>query len=168
MHSSYIGPSFFSLCWIKPFNFFMYFSKKNIQRQEITSIDSTSSTRWIRRWTCKSMKLIGSSFSNIQTIEAISSRHHGMLAIWISFDVIQHRNANNLDMEHCRFWGKSLFTNPCMSRGYWHCQVNTYEINCVLSHGIKIITNNKIMFLTYELLEGWYGHAVSTPKNGLP
>ena len=71
----------------------------------------------LQRWTYKSMKLGGSSLSNIQTISAISWCHRGMLAIWISFDVIQHTNWDNLDMERLRSWVKSWFAHPWMSRG---------------------------------------------------
>ena len=105
------------LCLTNPFNFFMYLSKKNIQWQETTPTNSTSLTRWIRIWTCKSMKLVGSSFSNIQTISTISWRHCRMLDIWISFDVIQRTYVDNLDMAHHRSLGNSWFTHPCTSKG---------------------------------------------------
>ena len=69
----------------------MYLYKKNIQWQETTPTNSTSSTRWIRRWTYNSMKLVVSSFSNIKTISTISWRQSQLY--------LQRTNADNFKYE---------------------------------------------------------------------
>ena len=86
-YPSTMQPSGCDFCQTYLFRVFIYLSKKNIHLIDTKLANSMSSTRCISKWTCRSMKLVGSSFSNTHTISEISFFHFVTLHSWISLEV---------------------------------------------------------------------------------
>jgi hypothetical protein len=90
LHSIHIfqpcNPSRCAFCEIYIFSVFIYLSKKNIHLIDMIPIISMSSTKCISKWTCRSMKLLGISFSNTHTISKLLF-HLGISHLWIFLEV---------------------------------------------------------------------------------